>query len=401
MNNPKKALQAKEKVLSSADSEFLIDAQDQGNEAFKADDYYAAIGHYTTAILNNRKDATFPLNRAAAYLKLGKNQDAERDCTTVLELSKNNLKALFRRGQARVGIENYDAAKEGKLSQLNLDHKLINDPANDAAKLELQKLREVMEELDASKAVSQPPCSFAIQTHSSTRLPYIVRRRVPIAIVDDIPISEDLLKPISTRPLNPSDLASPTPPQSSIPRTPEPTRSEAKKAEVATASQPPPERASFKEAKRARDSIKPSRMGGGIFRPTGKHTVFTHVGPSVNDSPKPTMSLFDFSRAMHSLSTASDNWQLLLDNIPPSTLPQLFKTSLEPPLLVSIFEMFQSIESQSSEVIAQIRQYLDAFVQVPRLSTIILFLTKAEKELIRGVCEKCGAREAGSLWASV
>lgn len=44
--------------------------KDKGNAAFKAGDYPAAIGHYTAAILADRVDATYPLNRAAAYLKL-------------------------------------------------------------------------------------------------------------------------------------------------------------------------------------------------------------------------------------------------------------------------------------------------------------------------------------------
>lgn len=44
----------------------------QGNAAFKAQQYVEAIGHYTTAMVADRDDVTFPLNRAAAYLKLGK-----------------------------------------------------------------------------------------------------------------------------------------------------------------------------------------------------------------------------------------------------------------------------------------------------------------------------------------
>ena len=44
----------------------------QGNEAFKSGDYAAAIGAYTSAMMADPKDATFPLNRAAAYLKLSK-----------------------------------------------------------------------------------------------------------------------------------------------------------------------------------------------------------------------------------------------------------------------------------------------------------------------------------------
>jgi Flp pilus assembly protein TadD len=44
----------------------------QGNAAFKAGDYAAAIGHYTAAALADPSEPTFFLNRAAAYLKLSK-----------------------------------------------------------------------------------------------------------------------------------------------------------------------------------------------------------------------------------------------------------------------------------------------------------------------------------------
>ncbi|KIK26647.1 hypothetical protein PISMIDRAFT_57666, partial [Pisolithus microcarpus 441] len=84
----------------------------QGNEAFKAGDYPTAIGHYTTAILADGNDPTFYLNRAAAYLKLGKNEDAERDSTKVLALNPSNVKALFRRGQARRPLGNIDGARQ-------------------------------------------------------------------------------------------------------------------------------------------------------------------------------------------------------------------------------------------------------------------------------------------------
>ncbi|THH06491.1 hypothetical protein EW146_g9594 [Bondarzewia mesenterica] len=63
------------------------------SSSFKSGDYPTAIGHYTTAVL--AKDPTYPLNRAAAYLKLGKNEDAERDCGKVLSPSLKNVKALL------------------------------------------------------------------------------------------------------------------------------------------------------------------------------------------------------------------------------------------------------------------------------------------------------------------
>ncbi|KAG6333728.1 hypothetical protein ID866_5356 [Astraeus odoratus] len=89
-------------------------AKEKGNEAFKAGDYPTAIGHYTTAILADNSDPTFYLNRAAAYLKLGKGEDTERDCTRVLEFNPNNVKGLFRRGQARRGLGNFGGARDGE-----------------------------------------------------------------------------------------------------------------------------------------------------------------------------------------------------------------------------------------------------------------------------------------------
>ena len=42
-------------------------------------------------------------------------EDAERDCTTVIGLDASNVKALFRRGQARVGTGNLLEAQNGIL----------------------------------------------------------------------------------------------------------------------------------------------------------------------------------------------------------------------------------------------------------------------------------------------
>jgi tetratricopeptide (TPR) repeat protein len=58
-------------VYSSYSLSSLISAA-QGNAAFKAGKYAEAIGHYTAATLADPEDATFFLNRAAAYLKLSK-----------------------------------------------------------------------------------------------------------------------------------------------------------------------------------------------------------------------------------------------------------------------------------------------------------------------------------------
>jgi len=46
--------------------------KDKGNAAFKAGDFPTAVGHYSAAAVADPANPTYPLNRAAAYLKLGK-----------------------------------------------------------------------------------------------------------------------------------------------------------------------------------------------------------------------------------------------------------------------------------------------------------------------------------------
>ncbi|KAH9019786.1 hypothetical protein EDB84DRAFT_1565920 [Lactarius hengduanensis] len=110
-------------------------SKEKGNAAFKAGDYPAAIGHYTAATIADPSDPTYFLNRAAAYLKLSKCEDAERDCSTVLSLSNNkNVKAFFRRAQARFTVVPY----------ADLQWALKIEPNNDAVKAELVRVDELI-----------------------------------------------------------------------------------------------------------------------------------------------------------------------------------------------------------------------------------------------------------------
>jgi hypothetical protein len=99
---------------------------------------------------------------------------------------------------------------------------------------------------------------------------------------------------------------------------------------------------SFKDAKQARESAKPSRVGGGIFRASGSNTIFTprdNGNPTtLADPPKPDSStsirlsamdddsnskksympvpkapntLFDFMKSWGSLRSTEEKWQLI------------------------------------------------------------------------------------------
>ena len=68
--------------------------------------------------------------------------------------------------------------------------------------------------------------------------------------------------------------------------------------------------------------------------------------------------------------------------IPPPSIPNFFKTSLEAPLLAQILQVcLEAVTtSEDDNIKALVREYLTFLMKVPRFSTISLFLSKREKE---------------------
>ncbi|KAI6098852.1 TPR-like protein [Pisolithus croceorrhizus] len=321
-------------------------AKEKGNEAFKAGDYPTAIGHYTTAILADGDDPTFYLNRAAAYLKLGKNEDAERDSTKVLSLNPNNVKAFFRRGQARRPLGNFDGARQDFNEALRLE------PSNISVKNELADLEKASREMQAK--------------------PVPRRRRVPIEVIepeaDKPPATKDepLLQPVLSRDLRPETTLET---KEQLPRKPQ----------------------TFADAEQARAS-KDVRVSGGIFRPSGNHTIVTRRANEASREPtsgtadtapvRSPMTLFDFTKSWNSLETDEARWKLMR-TIPPSSLPALFQASLEPDLLKSILHTFQAVFNPSTR--SAVRDYLTALMRVQRFGTVMLFMDKGERQRLESL----------------
>ncbi|KAJ7016835.1 hypothetical protein C8F04DRAFT_1159197 [Mycena alexandri] len=459
--------------------------KEKGNAAFKAGDYPTAIGHYSAAIHADRTDATFPLNRAAAYLKLGKNEDAERDCSTVLSLSNGNVKALFRRAQARLAM--------GKLSEAQSDLREAArlEPSNQSVKQELGKIGEQIQQAAAASAKKAQAVSASVS-------PAPKRRRIPITIVEpdgrrstpaapaaststatpkpalksalktSTAEAPDLMKPVSSRPLNTSSSSNgpaPVPPPATA-TTPKPT------------AQPVPQPSSFKDAKSARDSSKPSRVGGGIFRASGESTIFAPregraastgkqevpanpeptakqtapaappakpdpkskpesaaaqvAPPAKQDTPPPPtssapvpdravepptpvlvqklarpatqtkspMTLFDFTRAWESTSDPTARFALL-SQIPPSALPSLFQTSLEPALFAEVVDTLgAALEADADNADKDtVVAYMCAFPAVPRFGTVVRFLSRPEKARVRAMWGALGVGSGSGVGA--
>lgn len=123
--------------------------KDAGNDAFKKENWSAAIESYTKAIKLGEKHkdlAIFYKNRAAAYLKLNDHERAEKDCTVSLELAPNDPKALFRRSQALESLERFEEAYRDARGVWNAD------PNNKAIQPALERLHNIVQERSRKNA---------------------------------------------------------------------------------------------------------------------------------------------------------------------------------------------------------------------------------------------------------
>ncbi|CAK5280696.1 unnamed protein product [Mycena citricolor] len=415
--------------------------KEKGNAAFKAGDFPAAIGHYSAAIHANRTDATFPLNRAAAYLKLGKNEDAERDCSTVLSLSKGNVKAFFRRAQARTAMGKLEEARD------DLTEASKQEPENESVRQELKKVEQLLRDTASKSSASKAPIDITVPSAKGRRIPITIvekdgtRKMLPVPGTQDHaapPVTkpssivapratvaarptqgnsdQDMVSAVSSRSLSGASASGPKqssppaasapPPKPQAPPKPQPMYT------TKTAS-------SFKDAKATRDTSKPSRMivGGGIFRASGESTVIPErvlivpptgekkvpsSKPSTN-TPEPSsssvsrpplatskspMTLFDFTRSWERDPDHAARYALLSE-IPPSAIPSLFQTSLEPETFYEIAETL----GQASIDQDVAKAYLHQLEQVPRFGTVARFLSAKERARIRDIWSSLGVGE--------
>ncbi|KAG7439204.1 uncharacterized protein BT62DRAFT_773219 [Guyanagaster necrorhizus] len=372
--------------------------KEKGNTSFKAGDYAMAVGHYSSAIVNDRKDYTLPLNRAAAYLKLGKYDDAERDCTTVLSLNISNAKALFRRSQARVGM--------GKLKEAEGDLRA-------AAKLEpsnvsiTQEITKVTDAIKRSITISKTkPIDVTLNSKPT-------RRRIPITIVEDT-----VEKPSASGISSMSEKIEPfTQPVATKQTEIQPIQAS---KEERTSSTP---QVTYTEAKRSRDDVKTSRVGGGIFRSDGPNTIFPTrevTVPKSNDAKAATYpitqnfpastapkspsvpvpkTLYDLTKAWDMHPSTEERFRIIT-SVPPAQLPVLFQASLEPSFLASIVEIFRSASDEEKNA-SIVVEYLDALSKVPRIGTITLFLSEGERTVLRRLVEKVGVDKVNAVWRKV
>ncbi|KAK7440233.1 hypothetical protein VKT23_017174 [Stygiomarasmius scandens] len=356
-----------------------------------------------------------------------------------------------------------DTSEKLQEAQKDFQEALRLEPKNDSARAELEKVQGLLKSKKSRR--TQP-----LDVNSTSSIgPSVPRRRVPIKIIrpdgsvatdssvadsnPSVPVSITSDK-ITVLPSPPA--SSPSTSSTSIPPLPQPTQpktfQEAKRARDSRENQKPQTQSAqngqveqkgqtgqriYAEAPGggARTSPVDGRVGGGIFRVSGKNRIFesrenksriqevdtntassvegplaakenVKIGGSITSNAKQNLSnsnvtLFDFDKQWLQLVSSEERFEFLT-TVSPSYLPTMFQTSLEPQLFTSICQTILDALRCSSdvEIVTVAAEYMRAFTKVPRIRTIVLFLSGEEKEMLRAILkrlEESGGEEIRSI----
>ncbi|XP_067827001.1 tetratricopeptide repeat protein 12 [Heptranchias perlo] len=127
--------------------------KEKGNAAFDKGDYATAVQHYTEGLNKLRDFQALYTNRAQAYIKLGKYEEAITDCDWALKCNENCVKAYVHMGKANLGLKKYEEARQCYQKILTIDpnrEKLVKEYINslDRAQKKEQQEKEVVEEFE-------------------------------------------------------------------------------------------------------------------------------------------------------------------------------------------------------------------------------------------------------------
>eukprot|EP01059_Diplonema_ambulator_P016246 TRINITY_DN2761_c0_g1_i1.p1 TRINITY_DN2761_c0_g1~~TRINITY_DN2761_c0_g1_i1.p1 ORF type:complete len:564 (+),score=223.65 TRINITY_DN2761_c0_g1_i1:58-1692(+) len=117
----------------------------EGNEKFKNQQYKEAIDLYTDAIKRNPKAHAVYSNRAAALMKMGAYDDAEKDCKKCLELDPKFVKAVVRLGHI------YFFRREYHKAMVEYQRGLQLDPTNEECKNGKERTMMKVQETSGSR----------------------------------------------------------------------------------------------------------------------------------------------------------------------------------------------------------------------------------------------------------
>ncbi|KAJ1692057.1 hypothetical protein LUZ63_008755 [Rhynchospora breviuscula] len=323
-------LQPKSTAIPDATSE-----KDLGNEYFKQKKFSEAIDCYSRSIALSPTAVAFA-NRAMAYLKIKRFEEAETDCTEALNLDDRYVKAYSRRATARK---------------------------------ELGKLKEAME--DAESAVSIEPNTQELRKQYDDVKALYLKEMMPNK---SSATKKSLIPEV----------------HKSSKKAPENAKTTSATGTDARAHESP--LISIQESKFAKDASKKSTQADSSRKNGMKQSVEDLASRAVsqfsannNKSISAPKSAYEFEVSWRALSDDHGRQAQLLKLISPDSLPQIFKNALSAALLVDIVKCTSTFFREETELAISI---LDNLAKVPRFDMISMCLPPFDRSEVRRIWDE-------------
>ncbi|XP_052157366.1 uncharacterized protein LOC127775099 [Oryza glaberrima] len=327
--------------------------KDQGNEYFKQKKFAQAIECYSRSIGLSPSAVAFA-NRAMAYLKLRRFEEAENDCTEALNLDDRYVKAYSRRITARK---------------------------------ELGKLKEAMD--DAEFAVSIDPNNPELRKQYSE----IKALHMKEVANRSKPTKHTVFKFDKSGDKKDTSHAPSSSQKDSFMEVDLPSRVAVEIREKADGTSKGGSGVIFKDS-----TIQPSRDAKqkpgpeASIQDLASRAASRYMASTVK-SMKTPKTAYDFEVSWRALSDDTAKQTQLLKSIPPSSLPEIFKNALSAAFLIDIVKCTTLIFREDTMLAVSI---LENLAKVPRFDLIIMCLSSMHKSELRKVWDQIFLAETAS-----
>ncbi|KAL5565905.1 hypothetical protein UlMin_029069 [Ulmus minor] len=313
---------------SSVSEDSFADAASEkelGNEYFKKKKFKEAVDCYSRSIALSPTAVAYA-NRAMAYLKIKRFQEAEDDCTEALNMDDRYIKAYSRRATARKEL--------GKLKESMED-------AEFALRLEPQN-QELKKQYSEAKALYEK----------------LIARKTSVALENTVQAMQKTQK--SESKANGLGI--------------QPVSGTAERAEGAATHD------HTKISAAAHDHAKRNQVARNHYPKASVQELASRAASRAKvDTAKnmtPPNSAYQFEVSWRALSGDRSLQASLLKAISPEALPQIFKNALTVPILVDIVKCVATLFTQEKDLAVS---FLENLTKVPRFDILIMCLTSTDR----------------------